>query len=155
MADFSDIPIRENGVGQVEAEWWNILRREGIRVDAILNGLTAVAQTDILDNQSSYVDLTDVTFNATDAVFVRMQYTILRTDSGTPVRESGIMEFEYVNSGWSLTSRQASSDVLDMTDSIIVGTTDGVAQLQYKSSSLGAAGTFRWQIINTISPEAA
>lgn len=157
MESFNDIPERTNGgiSNLVLADWWNILKRAGKRLENIFgSGLVEETQFTIADNQSSYANITGLLVSSATLVYAEIRYSIYRTDGTTPRRESGRLELEYDNgaSAWRIADRQASSDALNMTDSLAV---TAVGQVQYKSDSMGGTyvGKMRWKICNTIGVE--
>ena len=151
---FSSIPVRAMG-DDTDASWWNTIRTKLLEVFG--SGVTAEAQFTIADNQSSYADITDFTFDSASFVWVEARYSIYRTDGSTPRRETGILEFEWDNatSAWLLSYRRGSTDSLNIASSIAPDTTGTVGKAQYKSDSMGGTyvGKMRWKIINTISVE--
>lgn len=158
---FDEIPDRENGpIIRVEAEWWNILKRAGIRVDNILAGLTDEVQGDILDNQSDYTDLTGMLFDGSVIVYAVVRYSLYRFNgTDTERRESGTLEFEYLPEGatWRIADRRSSSDALNITDSIKITTTEAIGQVEYKSDQMGGdddyRGSIRWKVIHATQTE--
>lgn len=158
MENFNDIPERTNNGGPsniVLADWWNILKRAGKRLENIFgSGLVEETQFTLADNQSSYANITGMLVNSASLVYAEVRYSIYRTDGTTPRRESGRLEVEYDNasSAWRIADRQSSSDALNIADSLAI-TAGG--QVQYKSDSMGGTyvGKMRWKICNTIGVE--
>lgn len=159
LEKFSEVPLRTNDGGPanvVLADWWNILRRAGLRLENIFgSGLTEETQFTIADNQSSYANITGMLVSSASIIYAEIRYSIYRTDGASEKRrETGKLELEYVtgDSAWRIANRQSSSDALNMTDSLSV--TSG-GQVQYKSDAVGGtySGKMRWKICNTIGVE--
>ena len=159
MESFNDIPERTNNGGPsniVLADWWNILKRAGKRLENIFgSGLVEETQFTIADNQSTYANITSMLVSSATLVYAEIRYTIYRTDAASiKRRESGVLELEYVtgDSAWRIANRQSSDDALNVTDSLAV-TAGG--QVQYKSDLIGGtySGKMRWKICNTIGVE--
>lgn len=152
---FSEVPTRTEG-GTFRAEWVNILKRAGQRLENILgNGITEVTTFTIADNQSSYANITGMSIDGASYVFVKFRYTIYRFDgSSDERRESGILELEYLNDAgtWRIARREGSSDALNIADSMYIDNNAGVGQVQYKSDSMGGTytGTIDFKILETI-----
>lgn len=156
---FSDVPVRSNGQDTVTASWWNDLRAAGVKLESVLGpGTTAEVQGTIADNQASYANITGMTVDSADYVYAEIKYCIYRTNGTSDERrETGTLELEYlpISAAWRIADRRATRDSLRVDDSMAVTTTLGVAQVRYKSDSVGGTyvGKIRWKIINTISVE--
>lgn len=110
-------------------------------------------QSDLLDNQSAYVDISGLTFDAASYIYAKISYSIYRLAGGTSRIETGEISLEYNPNTllWNIGDRRSSGDALNMTDSLNVTTTSGVAQLQYKTDNMGSSlGKMRWKIAQTI-----
>jgi hypothetical protein len=137
---FNDLPLRENA-DDVDSSWWNSIRAALVMVFPWIFG---EEQFTLLDNQSSYVDITGFIFDGTILAAVTVEYTFYRTDGAEERRETGYITAHYfpIGATWSFSRRtDHGTDALDplgaITDAFRVNT---AGQLQYKSDSMG--GTY-------------
>lgn len=156
MSLFSDIPVRSNGVEDVDASWWNTIRTKLIQFAG--GGVTAEATFTIADNQSSYANVTGLSFDGATYGTVEIKYGIYRFDGSSDERkESGTLILNYKKSAgsWSLSRRSEGDDALNIASSFQLDVSGGVAQLQYKSDSMGGTyeGTMTHKVVNTLNVE--
>lgn len=157
MSLFSDIPIRTNSnTDVVFASWWNTIRSKLIQFAG--GGVTEEAEFTVADNQSSYADITGLSFDGATYGHVEIKYSIYRFDAASDERkESGKLIIDYKKDAatWVLSRRSNNDDALNIASSIIVSTTAGVAQIRYKSDSMGGTyeGTMIHKVISTLNVE--
>lgn len=154
MGLFDEIPIRLNGSQDVDAAWWNTIRSR--LIDAFGTQITAQTQVTILDNQSSFQDVTGLVFDKAEVVYALVRYTIQRTDGSSPRRECGTLELSLSDdeSDWELSRVAVRGDALSMgADSLSV---TSAGQIQYKSDSMGGtySGSLNFKVLDTLNKEA-
>lgn len=118
-------------------------------------GPVAETQFTIADNQSSYQNVTGLSFDHTVVRAVRVEYTIYRTNgSSIERRETGYLTAHYkaVAAAWSYGRESSGDDALNMTDGLVVNSS---GQVQYKSDSVGATyvGKMRYKVIVSFNKE--
>lgn len=121
---------------------------------AIAAAIATETQQTIVNNQAAYANITGALFNGLAFVYIRIAYTIYRTDGAIERRETGFfdMEYEAIAAAWRIGARVSSTDALNIADGLAV-TTGG--QLQYKSDNFAGQtiGKMRWKIATSIGVE--
>ena len=151
---FSDIPIRSNG-DEIDSGWFNTIRTYLITLLSFIDNNTASPFT-IVNNQSSYADLTAISFSKTENTSKTFSYEIYRKTDSSERIETGIFIIHYKPSADTFTYyRQAHNDedALNSGDaSLYVDPSSGV--LQYKSDSMSGTnyvGKFSYNMISSFS----
>lgn len=150
MGLFEDIPLRENG-DKTDSSWWNTITQKLREAFPNITNIIAVPFS-ILNNQSTYQDITGIVFLNTNATTWVMRYEIYRKTSLEERLETGTMTISWKPIlGAFVTNRRSDSDddALNVTDSLAIDLATG--KLQYKSDNMsgtGYVGKFSCSIIN-------
>lgn len=150
MGLFDAIPIRDNGLTEVDASWWNSIRTA--LINAFGDQINAQTPFTIADDQSSLADIAGLVFDEAEVIFFKMRYSIFRTDGSSPRRETGIFEaaWDEATSSWLYKREAISGNALNMgADSLQI---TAAGQVQYKSDSMGGtySGTIVYKILETL-----
>jgi hypothetical protein len=158
MSLFSSIPIRTNAkTDVVDASWWNTIRSK--LIEYFGEGVTGETIFTIADNQASYQNITGLSFDGDDYSHVKIEYTIYRTNGGgTERKESGTLILNYKKTAqtWTINRRSEDDDALNVASSLALNVSSGVAQVQYKSDSVGGTyqGVMTYKVSQTFNTEA-
>lgn len=132
---FSDIPNRTPG--PTDLSWWNSLKLAGQRLESLLGGgLIIETSFTIANNQSSFADVTGLSFDPTLYRSFVFEYQIYRNTTGagaTELAEKGsiIGVFSTVAGTWEWTQGPAVGNA-GITDWNVTN----AGQVQYKSSNI-------------------
>ena len=152
---FESIPIRSNGSTDiVEASWWNIIRTKLIEAFPGLPS-TTTGSFSLVNNQSSFANVTGLLLDKDEARTYVVRYEILRsTDTPTSLYETGTLTFNWSGTAW-ITLRE-----IDSGNALGLGIDTGpfgdlraepsTGQVEYKTENLSGgsyAGTLKWRIV--------
>lgn len=156
MGLFDSIPIRTNAkTDTVTAAWWNTIRSKLIEFAG--GGVTAETEWTVTDNQSSYSNISGLSFDVATYSYVKIRYTIWRYDGSNERKESGTLELTGKKNGetWDLSRRSNGDDALNISGSLALDVTSGVAQVQYKSDSMGGSYEEKayYRVLETVSAD--
>lgn len=156
MSLFSDIPIRTNAkTDTVTAAWWNTIRTKLIEFAG--GGVTGETEWTVTDNQSSYANISGLSFDVATYSYVKIRYTIRRYDGSTERKESGFLELTGKKTGqtWNFVRRSNGDDALNIADSLALSVVSGVAQVQFKSDSMGGSYEEKgyYRVLETVSAD--
>lgn len=160
MEGFENIPVRENGMLDVDASWWNTIRT--YLINAFPNYKASSSAFTIANNQSSLADITGLLLDSSTHNFWLIRYRINRsTDSPLSYLEVGTLKVWFDGTSFNY------SRTVDFGNALVDGDEEGeyqiggadtlqidasTGQAKYLSSNLAGgsyAGAFDWRLIES------